>query len=148
MKYIVKRNPSINLMNDFDKIFDSFWDYPTVASRVRKPSVDVRETEESFILEAELPGFDERLIDVNVDKHVLHISSRKEEEEGEKQVSEIKDSYLLRERALYTFDRSFSLPEHVDEEHISGEFKQGILTLTIPKRPEKKPKRIDVKLAS
>ncbi len=147
MKYIVKRNPSISLMNDFEKIFDSFWDYPTVTSRVRKPSVDVRETEENYILEAELPGFDEKQIEVNVDKHVLHISSKKEESKAE-QVPVEKDEYLLRERALNSFDRSFSLPEQVDEEHIAGEFKQGILTLTIPKRPEKKPKKIDVKLAS
>ncbi len=143
MKYIVKRNPSLSLMNDFDRIFNSFWDYPSVQTKARKPSVDVRETEDAYILEAELPGFDENNVEVNVDKHVLHISSKQEEEKSEE-----KKEYLLRERSFYSFERSFSLPEHVDEEKISGEFKQGVLTLTIPKSEKQKPKRIDVKLAS
>lgn len=145
MKYVVSRKPNrLGYLDDFDRIFSNFWDLPVATyGKSRIPSVDIRENEDAYIIEAELPGYGEEDVQVSVDDHVLHIQSKREEKKEEE-----KKEYLVRERTFSSFSRSFSLPEHVDEEHISGEFKNGILTLTIPKSEEKKPKRIEVKLAS
>lgn len=145
MKYLVpNRNNSLGLLDDFDRFFGNFWDLvPERPAVSKQPSVDVRETKDEYILEAELPGYSESEVDVNVDNHVLHLSSKKEENRTEE-----KDEYIMRERKSYSFSRSFVLPENVNEDKIKGEFKNGILTLTMPKREEKKPKRIDIKLAS
>jgi len=154
MKYLVRRNPNTgNYVDEFDRFFDDFWDFPKVSYDTgRLPSVDVCETEDAYILEAELPGYAESNVDVHVEKHVLHISSMKEETKQKKEPEDPKkgekSTYILRERLVGSFQRSFALPEQVNEEKISGEFKNGILTLTIPKSPETKPKKIDIKLAS
>lgn len=142
MKYVVARRPAMmNTMDEFDRMFSNFWDSPVRSSKV--PSVDVREEEDAYILEAELPGYEEKDVQVSVEKHVLKISSNHEENKEEK-----KPEYLLRERSVSSFERRFSLPEQVNEQEITGEFKNGILTLNIPKSPETKPKKIDIKLAS
>lgn len=146
MKYAVQNKPnSLGFMDDFDRFMNNFWDIaPLRREEQRKvPSVDVRETDNEYILEAELPGYGEEDVDVNVDNHVLHLSSKKEEDRTEE-----KKDYIMRERRSYSFSRSFVLPENVNEDKIKGTFKNGVLTLTMPKREEKKPKKIDIKIAS
>ncbi|MCF7933783.1 MAG: Hsp20/alpha crystallin family protein [Spirochaetia bacterium] len=145
MKYVVTRKPNgLNYMDEFDRFFGNFWDLPSKGiNAARVPSVDVRENDDAYVLEAELPGFGEGDVEVNVEKHILHISSKKEETKEEE-----KGEYLMKERSVSSFQRSFALPEQVDEEQITGEFKNGVLTLTIPKTPVEKPKKIAIKLAS
>jgi HSP20 family molecular chaperone IbpA len=145
MKYLVpNRKDSLGFLDDFDRFFGNFWDMvPERPTETKVPSVDVRETKDEYVLEAELPGFSESEVDVNVDNHVLHLSSKREEDRTEE-----KKDYIMKERKSYSFSRSFVLPENVNEDKIKGEFKNGILTLKMPKREEKKPKRIDIKLAS
>jgi len=147
MKYVVTRKPynRLSSLNDFDRIFSNFWsDFPSV-SPVKNPRVDIRENENGYLLEAELPGLSEKDVEVNVEKHVLTISSVKSTEEKKE---EVQSEFLVRERSTYEFRRSFVLPEGVAEDKIKGEFKHGVLSLNIPKLPEKQPKRIAVKLAS
>lgn len=145
MKYVVTRNPgAARATRDFDSLFNSLWNnwgLPTT----KAPSVDIWEDETNYVLEAELPGLSEKDVDVHVDKHVLKISSLCE---AEKEVKEEKASpnYLIRERSCTSFERSFALPEGVDEEKIEGTFKNGVLTISIPKVPAKQPKKIDVKI--
>ncbi|NLA93409.1 MAG: Hsp20/alpha crystallin family protein [Spirochaetales bacterium] len=145
MKYVVTRNPrAVRATRDFDSLFNSLWNnwgLPTT----KAPSVDIWEDEAKYVLEAELPGFGEKDVDVHVDKHVLKISSLCE---AETEVKEEKASpnYLIRERSCTNFERSFALPEGVDEEKIEGTFKNGVLTIAIPKVPAKQPKKIDVKI--
>ena len=145
MRYVVSRNPNpVRATRDFDNLFNSLWSnwgLPTT----KTPSVDIWETEKTYVLEAELPGYSEKDVDVHVDKHVLKISSICE---VEKEVKEEKESpnYLIRERSCTSFERSFALPEGIDEEKIEGTFKNGVLTVTIPKVPAKQPKKIDVKI--
>ncbi len=146
MRYVVRRTPATgNVVRNFDSLFDSFWNNWGVP-QAKSPSVDIWEDEKAYVLDAELPGFSEKDVDVHVDKHVLKIASLSE---GEKEVKEEKVSpnYLIRERYCNSFERSFTLPEGVDEENIAGEFKNGVLTLTIPKVPATQPKKIDVKLS-
>lgn len=129
-----------NYMNDsmktLDNFFNSLWsDY----SSTRIPPVDLSETDNEFILEAELPGYNEGDVNVNVDKHVLHISAKAAARDEKKH-------YLLKERVLRGFNRSFTLPENVDEEKISATFRNGVLTISVPKVPEEKPKKIEVRI--
>ena len=146
MRYVVRRTPSTgNVVRNFDSLFDSFWNNWGVP-QTKSPSVDIWEDENSYVLEAELPGYSEKEIDVHVDKHVLKISSINEVEKEEKEES-VSPNYLIRERYCSSFERSFTLPDGVDEENIAGEFKNGILKLTIPKVPASQPKKIDVKLS-
>ena len=146
MKYLVTRKPasSLSLLNDFDRIFNNFWtDFPA-ASSVNMPRVDIRDDGAGkFILEAELPGLTEKDVKVSIEKHILTISSAKEENKDEKL-----DGYVIRERRQTSFQRSFVLPEGVAESGVQAEFKHGVLTLEIPRLPEAQPKKIEVKIAS
>jgi len=145
MKYIVNRNPnSVSMARDFDTLFNSLWNNWGVPS-TKTPAVDVWENEKAYFVEAELPGFDEKDVDVHIEKHVLKISSVCEAETETKN-DKAEPNYLIRERTCRGFERSFTLPEGIDEDHIEGEFKNGVLTITIPKVPAKQPKKIEVKL--
>ena len=153
MKYVVTRPYGVqSSLNNFDRIFNNFWSDLPEASSNKLPKVDIRVNDKEYVLEAELPGYGENDIDVNVEKHVLLISSvkvEKNEKSAETEKSEkVQDEFLIRERRAASFQRSFVLPEGVAEDKIKGEFKNGILTLIIPKLPEKQPKKIEVKIAS
>jgi HSP20 family protein len=102
--------------------------------------VDIRETDDAYLMEAELPGYDEKNIQVHVDGRILTIESKKEEE-NTRDVSPKKDEkkddedrFLIRERRSDSFSRSFTLPEDTDTESISAVFKNGLLNLEIKKR--------------
>ncbi|MDD3455728.1 Hsp20/alpha crystallin family protein [Sphaerochaeta sp.] len=139
MKYYVTYNQNNGLSN-FDSLFsDLFSDWGVSRSKI--PPVDIYETEKSYVIEAELAGYKQDEVQVNVDKHVLKLSSNKEslkDVDGKKS--------LVRERYFKKFERSFSIPEDIDEEKIEGEFSDGVLTLTLPKKKEVLPKTIEVKI--
>ncbi len=106
--------------------------------RVFAPLVDVRELENSFIVEADIPGFKKEDIKIDVTPETLEITvkqsgEKKEEKEGK---------YLRQERCAYRFYRAISLPSSVDTEKIDTSFKDGTLTLTLPKTPGTGKKRI------
>jgi len=145
MKGLVTRKPnSISLFDDFDQFFENFFqDVPARGTAGQYPSVDIREEKDKYVLEADLPGFNDKDVNVHVDNNVLYIESAKEENREDKG-----GNYLVKERARCTFKRSFSLPEGVDVNAIKGEFKNGVLTLDVPKSPERQPKKIAVKLSS
>ena len=146
MKAVTLYRPRIleNALSEFDRYMDSFFgdNFLTPSDRVfnRLPSVDVRDTENAYILEAELPGFDEKDIEVHVDNNTLTIESKKEEETKE----ENGQSYLIRERRVSSFSRSFKLPENADAEGITASFKNGILSLEINKKAEAQKRLIQI----
>ena len=103
------------------------------------PNVDVRETKESLVLQAELPGVDPKEVQVSVENSVLSLKGARNFEkatEGE--------AYHRVERTYGAFERSFTLPTNVDPDRIEAAYKYGILTLTLPKREEAKPKSINI----
>lgn len=108
------------------------------------PAVDVVESEKAYELSAELPGMDEKNIEVKVVNGNLTIKGEKQEEKEEK-----KKDYYLHERNFGSFERSFGIPEGVDADKIEASFKKGVLTVTLPKKPEaqKPAKKIEVKAA-
>ena len=128
-----------NADTDFDTLFDNIFGNWGVRNSTY-PTVNVYEDSKAFYVEAELPGYTSDDVNINVEKHVLHISSEKIENEQDKK-------YVLHERGYMKFDRAFSLPEGINEEAIEAEFKNGILTITLPKLPTEQPKKITVKIA-
>ena len=148
MKAMINYRPSSleNVLNGFDRYMDSFFgdSFRNHTDRlgVRLPAVDVRETEKNYILEMELPGFDEKDIEIRLDGNNLTISSKKEYSD---ETPENEDgNYLMRERRLATFSRSFKLPENIDPERVSAAFKNGILVLQIGKRAETQTRVIQI----
>ena len=105
------------------------------------PAVDVAETDKAYEITAELPGLDEKNIEVKLANGVLSIKGEKREDKEEKE----KD-YYRRERSFGSFERSFQVPEGIDTDKIAASFKNGILSVTLPKSAEaqKQAKKIEV----
>jgi HSP20 family protein len=138
-------------LTDFNRYLESFFgDDPSLApvDRVlnRLPAVDVREKEDAYIVEAELPGYEEKDIQVHVEGGNLTIESKKEDEKERKEnAKEAKNStFLIRERRTSSFSRSFKLPDNADAEQVSASFKNGILTMEIKKRGEAQRRLIHI----
>ncbi len=106
------------------------------------PHVDIREEDEGFVVAADLPGVEGKDIEITAEKGVLTI---KGERRSEKKAP--KDGYQSVERATGTFLRRFTLPETVDAEAIKATHVNGVLELSIPKRPAAQPRRITVQAA-
>ncbi len=137
---LIRYNPnSLDVLDNVSRWFDDFFVEPTLGRSVL-PAVDVRETDADYLMEVELPGLSEKDVEVKLDNNLLTISSKTEEKQEEK-----KNGYVMRERRSTRFSRSFVLPEGVDREKITAEFKNGILHLGFPKVPAAKPKTIEVK---
>ncbi|MDR0321794.1 MAG: Hsp20/alpha crystallin family protein [Treponema sp.] len=129
-----------NVLNDFDRYFGSFLgDSIAPAGRIfnHLPATDIQETENDYVLDMELPGYDEKNIEVHVDGGNLTIASIQEEQE-EKKGEDKQGAYLIKERLASAFKRSFRLPENADPEGVSAGFKNGVLSLHIKKRAETK----------
>ena len=107
------------------------------------PAVDIYETEQELVVKADLPDVEAKDLDIRVENNILTIRG---ERKLEKKVNE--DNYLRVERAYGSFSRSFSLANTVNTEAIKAEYQNGVLTLTIPKREEAKPKQIKVNVAT
>jgi HSP20 family protein len=102
--------------------------------------VDIKEESDAIVIKADLPGVKKEDIDVRVDGNLLTIKAEKKFEEKEEE----KDRYHRVERYYGVFQRSFTLPDRVNPEKLTARYEDGVLTLTLPKRPEAKPKAIRV----
>ena len=143
-------DPFTAMRAEMDRIFDSFLGrglarFPTL-SRAEEadavvPSIDVRETESEFAIEAELPGMDEKDVSVTLNDGVLTLKGEKKSEREEK-----KEDYHLMERSYGSFQRSFRVADTIDVEKVKATFDKGVLKVTLPKRPEavKAEKRIPI----
>ena len=146
-------NPFETVRREIDRMFDDLWRLPFASSpsmsspaagmrMVGTPAVDVVEKPGEFQVTAELPGIDEKNIEVKCADGVLTIKGEKIEEKEES-----KQDYYLSERRFGSFQRSFRIPESVDPEKIDASFKNGVLTLRLPKSPEaqKSERKIEIK---
>ena len=151
--------PFESLRREIDRIFEDFegdfWRRPFRRSifdvepfRRREltwgaaPTVDIVEKNDAYEVTAELPGMNEKNIEVKLANGVLTIRGEKQEEKEEK-----KKDYHLQERRFGSFERHFAVPEGVDTDKIEASFKKGVLSITLPKKPEaiKAGKKIEVK---
>ncbi len=107
------------------------------------PAVDIYETENELVIKADLPDINEKDLDVRVENNMLTIRG---ERKFEQKVNE--DNYLRIERTYGSFSRSFSLPTTVSTESIQAEYKNGVLTVQLPKRAESKPRQVKVNVTT
>lgn len=163
MNYMTVRRPvatvsnGLNSLSSFDRLFDSVfngvpgWD-------ARKPAVDIRTDEQQYTIEADLPGMTENQIDIRVEDNLLVIASIENEadkqeadkqEAGKQEKSATENGsgngYVLRERRNGPFHRSFALPKDADPAGIDATFRNGVLTVTLQKKAEAKPRQIKIK---
>ena len=144
---LIKWQPKpMNVFDDMDTMIHSFfntdWNFPVRDTRNWSPAVDVKETDNSFVLTADIPGLIKKDILVNVANGKLSISGERTYETDQEN-----DNYHYRERRFGTFDRSFKLPDTVDEEKISASFKNGILIVALPKHANILPKEREIKVS-
>ena len=121
-----------DLQDEFDRLFES----PLTAW---SPALDVREDKESFIIRAELPGLKREDIEVSLQDGALVISGERKFEKAEEGVE-----VHRQERYYGKFQRALTLPEPVAADKVKADYKDGVLTVTLPKTEEAKPKKIDV----
>ena len=107
------------------------------------PAVDVYEDEHKVVLKIEVPGIDEKDIDVRVENNTLTVHGERKIEKEEKE-----ENYRRVERQYGSFTRTFTLPQTVDNENVSANYDKGVLKISLPKKAEAKPKQIKVQVGS
>lgn len=139
-----------SLHREVDRVFDDFtrgehWPFRALSAGNGKlsPSIDVSETEKAIEVTAELPGVDEKDIDVSLSDDLLTIKGEKKAESEKKG----KDYHVV-ERSYGAFERVTRLPCEVDAGKIEAEFKQGVLKIKLPKSPEAKTRSHKIKIAT
>lgn len=136
---------------EMDRLFDSFFGRLPALTNLRRsfplgegltPAWDVKETEKELVVKADLPGIDEKDIQLTIQDGVLSLRGEKKSERKDE-----RDNYYVMERSYGSFQRSIRLPETVNDEKAEARFDKGVLTVTLPKRPEmvKAQKKIDIK---
>jgi HSP20 family protein len=103
------------------------------------PSFEVKETKDAFIFKADLPGVEEKDLEITLTGDRITVSGRRESEKREEN-----ERFYAFERSYGSFSRAFTLPEGVNPDAVNAELKNGVLTIKLPKRPEMQPKRITV----
>ena len=148
--------PFESLHDEIDRLFDEFsfgWPRLPIGRRAFEPfrrtagtlldvAVEVSEDDKAYTLCAELPGLDQKDIEVALANDTITIKGEKKEEKEEK-----KKDYYFSERSYGAFQRAFVLPDDVDHDKITAEMKKGVLSVTMPKAPEaqKKSRKLDIK---
>jgi HSP20 family protein len=131
------------LQNEINRLFE-IDRYPSMTGlfdRVMSPEIDVIENEDSFLVSCDLPGVDIRDIEVSLADNVLTVKGEKKEERSSKE-----SKVYRRESWSGSFQRTLSLPKGVDTGAVDAVMRNGVLTITLPKREEVKPKQIAVKV--
>ncbi|WP_323131118.1 Hsp20/alpha crystallin family protein [Sinorhizobium medicae] len=137
--------PFESLRSEIDRLFDDFapslWHRPLASALMRRvprlseldvaPAVDLAETENTYEITCELPGMEEKDIEVAISNGTLTIRGEKQEEKKEN-----KKEYVLSERRYGSFQRTFRMPDGVDTEKIAAKFSKSVLSITLPKTPE------------
>jgi len=127
----------------FDDLFNELYSLPTSflskSGMDLSPRIDISETDSEYKIEAELPGINQKEIDVKIDNNILTIKGKKEDIKEEKE-----KNYHLRERYYGAFQRSISLPNNIEPEKIKASFENGVLNISVPKSDNRTPKKIEI----
>lgn len=116
------------------------------------PKVDVKETKNAYVLDMDLPGLSEKDVEIDLKDNILTVASKdetpaeNEKEHKSEETSEVEEDWqwLIHERRATKFERRFSLPQDIDSETISAVFKNGVLTVTIPRKAQANARRINI----
>ncbi|KRT73098.1 MAG: heat shock protein Hsp20, HSP20 family protein [Candidatus Rokubacteria bacterium CSP1-6] len=144
MKALAPWTGFTTLQKEIDRLFERFWEprwdeFPALAGEWT-PSLDLSETKDALVVKAEIPGIDPKEIEVSLQDQVLTIKGEKRQEKEEKD-----EHYFRMERSYGGFVRSIRLPVPVDGSKVSATFKNGLLTVKLPKTPAAKGTTIPVK---
>ena len=139
MAFLNSERDFARMNRDIDQFFGQFRNMPK--QYVYRPVVDIKETEDGFVLQADLPGLKKEDISIEVDGQELVISGKREAPKELEQGG----SYR-RERHFGSFARRFKMGPTIKSENIGAAYKDGVLTVTLPKAEEDKPRRIEVEL--
>lgn len=137
--------PMRNVRREIDRIFGDF--FPTfgeegegeIFSPMWTPRMDLSETEGEFLVKMDLPGIDKDQVSVNVEDSMLTVKGERQEEKKEE-----KENYLRMERSYGNFYRSIPLPETAKVNQVKAAFKNGVLTVHIPKAEQSKPLKVEI----
>ena len=133
------------IQSEMNRLFNTLFDAPTgagngvTAARRWIPPMDLVETEDEFVLRADLPGVSEEDVKVELDDNVLTVSGERKAEHEER-----KEGYYRVERSSGSFSRSLTLPEGVDADAVKAAFDKGVLEIRIPKPEERKPRKVAI----
>ena len=135
-----------SLQSEMNRLFNTFFDTPTTGGNggtVRRwvPSMDLVETDDHFVLRADLPGLTDGDVSIELEDNVLTVAGERKAEHEEK-----KEGFYRMERSFGQFRRSLTLPEGVDPDGISATFDKGVLEVRIPKPEERKPRRVAIQV--
>jgi HSP20 family protein len=137
------------IQSEMNRLFNTFFDSPPPANangpvnRRWLPAMDLLETENDFVLRADLPGLSEADVNIELDDNVLTISGERKSEHEER-----KEGYYRVERASGAFTRSLTLPEGIDPEAVKASFDRGVLEVRIPKPEERKPRKVAISVGA
>jgi HSP20 family protein len=146
------QDPFQSFRSEMDRLFDSFLgNAPSLTSlrqggffgaQVMTPTLDVKENEKEIVVKADLPGMDEKDINLTIHNGVLSLRGEKKSEHTDE-----RDNYHVMERSHGSFQRSIRLPDTINEDKAEARFDKGVLTITLPKRPEtvSAQKKIEIK---
>ena len=134
-----------SLQSEMNRLFNAAFDQPAGATGSRRwtPAMDLVETDDDFVLRADLPGVDEDDVKIELDDGVLTVSGERKAEHEEK-----REGYYRVERSFGSFSRTLTLPKGVDPEGVTAAFEKGVLEVRIPKPAQRKPRRIAIDGAS
>ena len=141
-------NPFVSLQNEIDRLFDDFTrGFPPLSMgnggmTAMVPTMDVAETDKEIEITAELPGLEEKDVQINVADNILTIRGEKKAEKEQKD-----KNYRMVERSYGAFERSLELPEGVNADAIKASIDKGVLKVTVPKPAPAQVKKIEVKSA-
>ena len=107
------------------------------------PRFEVKETKDAYVFKADLPGIDEKDLEISLTGNRLTVSGKREAEERDEN-----ERFYAYERSYGSFSRSFTLPDGADVEHADADMKSGVLMISIPKKPEHQPRKISLKSGS
>jgi HSP20 family protein len=134
-----------SLQNEMNRLFNTVFDTPTTANggTLRRwiPAMDLVETDDHFVLKADLPGLAEGDVSVEVEDNVLTVSGERKSEHEDK-----REGYVRVERSYGAFRRSLTLPDGIDPEAVTASFDKGVLEVRIPKPEERKPRRVAIQV--
>ena len=137
-----------SLQNEMNRLFNTFFDTPSTGGNgnggsLRRwiPAMDLVETDDHFVLKADLPGLDESDVNIEVEDNVLTVSGERNAEHEDN-----REGYVRVERAYGSFRRSLTLPDGVDAEAVSASFEKGVLQVSIPKPEQRKPRKVAIQV--
>jgi len=133
-------DPIESAQRDFENVLGRFLGSRELSEGFAPYNVDVREDPDHIYVEAELPGYKKEEVEITLENQTLTISAEKRQDGKQEE----KGQWLLNERRYTRFLRSFTLPPTVDEQSVKAELKEGILKITLNKREETKPRKIQV----